>query len=115
VDVLKRASETCQKDRADITQAQLKQKVPFDVFRLMRDNDIAYGFNRDILDQADMSHLSSGVKSFVDKHPELLHKESDVSWLIRNDTGLAIEPTPLNDGFEDLVDEGTDEPRSRVI
>ncbi|KAM0225565.1 hypothetical protein ACHAQD_001503 [Fusarium lateritium] len=93
--------------------AQLKQKIPFDVFRLMRDNDIAYGFNRETLDQANMSHISPGVKSFVDKHPELLHKESDVSWLIQNDTGLAIESTPLDDGFEDLVDEGSDELRSR--
>ncbi|KAI6759649.1 hypothetical protein HG530_010329 [Fusarium avenaceum] len=93
--------------------AQLKQNVPFDVFRLMRDNDIAYGFNRDILNQANMSHLSPRVKSFVNKHPELLHKESDISWLIQNDTALAIESTLLDDGFEDLVDEDSDELRSR--
>lgn len=115
MNVLKRASGSFQKTRADIIQAQLKQNVPFDVFRLMRDNDIAYGFNRDILNQANMSHLSPRVKSFVNKHPELLHKESDISWLIQNDTALAIESTPLNDGFEDLVDEDSDELRSRVI
>ncbi|KAF5670221.1 mannosyltransferase [Fusarium heterosporum] len=92
---------------------QLHQKIPFDVFRLMRDNGIAYGFNREILGQADLCHLSPRIKSFVDKHPELLHKEADVSWLIQIDAGLTKQSSSLDDGFQDLVDESSDELRSR--
>ncbi|RGP79648.1 hypothetical protein FLONG3_2202 [Fusarium longipes] len=93
--------------------AQLAQNIPFDVFRFMRDNGIAYGSSRTVLGQAHLSHFSPRIKSFVEKHPELLHKEVDVTWLIENDTALLMQPNPLDDGFEDLVDEGSDKLRSR--
>ncbi|KAF4344512.1 mannosyltransferase [Fusarium beomiforme] len=92
--------------------AYLSQDIPFDVFRFMRDNGIAYGFNRDVLGQANLYHLSR-IKSFIDKHPELLHKEADITWLIENDTGLAIQSSSSDDSFEGLVDEGSDKLRSR--
>ncbi|KAM0563766.1 hypothetical protein ACHAPJ_001498 [Fusarium lateritium] len=93
--------------------AQLTQEIPFDVFRFMRDNGIAYGFNRAILGHTDLHQLSPRIKSFVDKYPELLHEEADVSWLISNDTGVASQSNALDDGFEDLLDEGSDQLRSR--
>jgi mannosyltransferase len=96
-------------------QAQLAQNIPFDVFRFMRDNGIAYGSSRAVFGQARLSHLSPRIRSFFEKHPELLHKEADVAWLVENDTGLTMHPNPLDDGFEDLVDEGSDKLRSRVI
>lgn len=100
---------------ADFIQAQLAQNIPFDVFRFMRDNGIAYGSSRAFFGQAKLSRLSPRVKSFFEKHPELLHKEADVAWLIENVTGLLMKSGPLDDGFEDLVDEGNDKLRSRVI
>jgi hypothetical protein len=45
----------------------------------------------------------------------LLHQETDVAWLIENDTGIPTQTNSLDEGFEDLVDEGSDELRSRVI
>ncbi|KAH7261506.1 nucleotide-diphospho-sugar transferase [Fusarium redolens] len=92
--------------------ASLSQDIPFDVFRYMRDNGIAYGFNRAVLGQANLYHLSR-VKSFIDKHPELLHKEADITWLIENGTGLAIQSGSSDDSSEGLVDEGSDKLGSR--
>ncbi|KAF4444792.1 hypothetical protein F53441_11050 [Fusarium austroafricanum] len=93
--------------------AFLSQDIPFDVFRSMRDNGIAYGFNRAILSQANLYHLSPRIKSFVDKHPELLHKEANITWLVENGTSLAIQSNSSDDDFEDLEDEGSGKLRSR--
>jgi mannosyltransferase len=92
----------------------LSQDIPFDVFRYMRDNGIAYGFNRAVLGQANLYHLSR-IKSFIDKHPELLHEEADITWLIENGTSLAIQSSSSDDSYEGLVDEGSDKLRSRII
>lgn len=81
----------------------------------MRDNGIAYGSSRAALGQARLPHLSPRIKSFVDKHSGFLHQETDVAWLIENDTGILTQTNSLDGGFEDLVDEGSDELRSRVI
>ncbi|EWG42473.1 hypothetical protein FVEG_04266 [Fusarium verticillioides 7600] len=79
--------------------ASLSQDIPFDVFRYMRDNGIAYGFNRAVLGQANLYQLSR-VKSFIDKHPELLHEEADITWLIENGAGLAIQSSSSYDSCE---------------
>lgn len=92
----------------------MSQDIPFDVFRYMRDNGIAYGFNRAVLGQANLYHLSR-IKSFIDKHPELLHEESDITWLIENGTSLAIQSSSSDDSYEGLIDEGSDKLRSRII
>ncbi|KAI1072728.1 hypothetical protein LB507_003416, partial [Fusarium sp. FIESC RH6] len=94
--------------------AQLAQNIPFDVFRFMRDNGIAYGSSRAALGRARLPHLSPRIKSFVDKHSGFLHQETDVAWLIENDTGILTQTNSLDEGFEDLVDEGSDELRSRT-
>ena len=92
----------------------MSQDIPFDVFRYMRDNGIAYGYNRAVLGQANLYQLSR-VKSFIEKHPELLHEEADITWLIENGAGLTIQSSSSDDSFEGSVDEGSDKLRSRVI
>ncbi|KAG8350717.1 hypothetical protein FVEN_g11138 [Fusarium venenatum] len=88
--------------------AQLAQNIDFDVFRFMRDNGIAYGSSRAASGQANMSPLSPRIKSFFEKHPELLHKEADVSWLIENVANLLMQSGPLDGGFEDLESRPSD-------
>ncbi|KAK7418788.1 hypothetical protein QQZ08_011111 [Neonectria magnoliae] len=63
---------------------QLTHDINFDVFRFMRDNGIKYGFHRDALAETNLRALSPQVRSFIDKHPDLLHEEADVSWLFDN-------------------------------
>ncbi|KAF7544060.1 hypothetical protein G7046_g9865 [Stylonectria norvegica] len=62
--------------------AQFNHDVQFDVFRFMRDNGIAYGFNKAKLDERNLRALSPQIRSFMDKYPNLLHEEADVSWFL---------------------------------
>ncbi|RFU81253.1 glycosyltransferase family 15 [Trichoderma arundinaceum] len=62
--------------------AQFTHDITFDVFRFMRDHEIAYGFNEALLDKDEIRTHSQPVRSFIDKHPDLLHADADVSWLL---------------------------------
>ncbi|KAF4974416.1 hypothetical protein FZEAL_8690 [Fusarium zealandicum] len=84
--------------------AQLTQDIPFDVFRFMRDNGIAYGFNRAILGQTSLRALSPRIKSFVDQHPGLLHEEAAISWLLDNNTDSVTHQAVLRDDAQDFHD-----------
>jgi hypothetical protein len=48
----------------------------------MRDHDIAYGFTEMHIDKSNLNPLSKQVKSIMDSHPDLLHEEVNVSWLL---------------------------------
>ncbi|KAG6039659.1 hypothetical protein E4U41_002327 [Claviceps citrina] len=61
---------------------QFTHDVKFDVFRFMRDHNIAYGSNRAGIGPTHLTSLSQDVKRFLEKHPDLLHAEADVSWLL---------------------------------
>lgn len=63
-------------------QAQFTHDIAFDVFRFMRDHEIAYGFNEALLDKDEIRTHSQPVRSFIDKHPDLLHADADLSWLL---------------------------------
>ncbi|KAG6010215.1 hypothetical protein E4U21_007692 [Claviceps maximensis] len=58
--------------------------VKFDVFRFMRDHNIAYGSNRASLGPTHLTSLSQDVKRFLEKHPDLLHAEAELSWLLES-------------------------------
>ncbi|KAL7914289.1 nucleotide-diphospho-sugar transferase [Trichoderma velutinum] len=62
--------------------AQFTHDITFDVFRFMRDHEIAYGFNEALLDKDEIRIHSQPVISFIDKHPDLLHADADLSWLL---------------------------------
>lgn len=69
------------------TQAQFTHDITFDVFRFMRDHEIAYGFNEALLDKDEIRTHSRPVISFIDKHPDLLHADADLSWLLNCNDG----------------------------
>ena len=53
----------------------------------MRDNNLKYGFNMNILDDArSFPSLWPRTKSFVKESPQLLHPNADLSWLIDTNT-----------------------------
>ncbi|KAM0420784.1 hypothetical protein ACHAPT_011445 [Fusarium lateritium] len=95
--------------------AQLTQDIPFDVFRFMQDNGIAYGFNRAIFQRTNLRDLSPRIKSFFGKHLDLLHEEADMSCLSGNNSDSATRPCLLDDDTDDLLeDEDSNELRMRI-
>ncbi|MCJ1422477.1 hypothetical protein MMC29_000357 [Sticta canariensis] len=57
--------------------------IDYDVFRFMRDNNMKYGFNMNILDDArSFPSLWSRTRSFINAHPEYIHPEADLDWLL---------------------------------
>lgn len=48
----------------------------------MRDHNIAYGSSKANFTPLQRSLLSHQVKRFLEKHPDLLHAEADVAWLL---------------------------------
>jgi len=67
------------------TQAQVHFfcDINYDVFRFMRDNNLKYGFNMNILDDArSFPSLWSRTRDFITAYPELVHPDADLAWLI---------------------------------
>jgi alpha 1,2-mannosyltransferase len=62
--------------------------IPYDVFRFMRDNDLKYGFNMNILDDArSFPSLWPQTREFITHNPEMLHPEADLEWLLDSTGG----------------------------
>ncbi|KAK6368375.1 hypothetical protein LTR64_006528 [Lithohypha guttulata] len=57
--------------------------IPYDPFRFLRDNEIAYGFNMNILDDArSFASLWRRTREFMDMYPDLVHEDADLEWLV---------------------------------
>ncbi|KAI9888716.1 MAG: hypothetical protein M1814_006485 [Vezdaea aestivalis] len=57
--------------------------IKYDVFRFMQENNIKYGFNMNILDDArSFPSLWSRTRSFMSSHPELIHPDANLDWLL---------------------------------
>jgi alpha 1,2-mannosyltransferase len=57
--------------------------IDYDIFRFMRDNNMKYGFNMNILDDArSFPSLYSTTRRFIATHPHLTHPEADLRWLL---------------------------------
>ncbi|PFH61365.1 hypothetical protein XA68_17543 [Ophiocordyceps unilateralis] len=67
--------------------AQFIHDINFDVFRVMRDHNIAYGSHQGGLDDSYMRRLSQHAKSFMDENPGLAYEEADFSWLLESAVG----------------------------
>ncbi|KAL7920273.1 glycosyltransferase family 15 protein [Trichoderma austrokoningii] len=81
--------------------AQFTHDITFDVFRFMRDHEIAYGFNEASLDKDELRTHSQSVRNFIDQHPDLLHADADVSWFLGgHGHDASIPPTNRNDGLD---------------
>ncbi|KAK7964462.1 hypothetical protein PG996_007841 [Apiospora saccharicola] len=57
--------------------------IKYDVFRFMRDNNMAYGFNMALLDDArSFPSLWDRTKAFQLSHPNMVHPEADMRWAL---------------------------------
>jgi len=62
--------------------------IEHDVFRFMRDNKMAYGFNINILDDAlNFPSLWKKTKEFMNEHPDFVHEDAEMEWLLDPETG----------------------------
>ncbi|KND92572.1 putative mannosyltransferase KTR3 [Tolypocladium ophioglossoides CBS 100239] len=95
---------------------QFTHDIDFDVFRVMRDYGIAYGSNKAAVDEAHIHALSQHVKGFIDKNPELLHAEADISWLMGSsgDGPVAADDFGL-EGGDETAEEQVLEPARRIV
>ncbi|KAI2617744.1 glycolipid 2-alpha-mannosyltransferase-domain-containing protein [Hypoxylon sp. NC1633] len=57
--------------------------INYDVFRFMRDNNMGYGFNMAILDDArSFPSLWERTKAFIDRNEDLVDEDADFNWLL---------------------------------
>ncbi|KAK8908124.1 hypothetical protein QC760_003985 [Botrytis cinerea] len=57
--------------------------INYDIFRFMRDNNLKYGFNMNILDDArSFPSLWTKTRAFATANPHLLHPDADLDWLL---------------------------------
>lgn len=85
-----------------MSQVDFSCDINYDVFRFMRDNNMAYGFNMAILDDArSFPSLWDRTKTFIKNNQDMIHKDADYGWLLQ-------EPLSGND-IPRLIEE--DDPR----
>ncbi|KAI8945176.1 glycosyltransferase family 15 protein [Xylaria longipes] len=59
--------------------------INYDVFRFMRDNNMAYGFNMAILDDArSFPSLWDRTKTFIKSNGDMIHEDADYDWLLQD-------------------------------
>ncbi|EFQ35487.1 glycolipid 2-alpha-mannosyltransferase [Colletotrichum graminicola] len=67
--------------------------INLDIFRLMRDHGITYGFNEmPSQDEENSKQLWQSTKYFMAKHPELVRPAADITWIL-TDGGNLSEPS----------------------
>ncbi|KAH9907162.1 glycolipid 2-alpha-mannosyltransferase-domain-containing protein [Xylariomycetidae sp. FL2044] len=67
--------------------------INYDVFRFMQDNDMAYGFNMAILDDArSFPSLWERTQTFIKKNRDMVHEQADLDWLLH--PAEVAEPQP---------------------
>lgn len=74
--------------------------IKYDVFRFMRDNNMAYGFNLAFDDARSFPSLWDFTKGFQLSHPEMVHPEADLSWklhTLRDSRDIMTEAEGYND------------------
>lgn len=81
----------------------------------MRDNGIAYGFSKPVLDETNIQEISPRVKSFIDENPDLLHEDADVSWLLGIPGADATSNAAADSEEEASTQNDLDRGRKRII
>jgi len=75
--------------------------IPYDPFRFLAENDLVYGFNMAILDDArSFASLWSVTRDFVSRFPELVRPDADVDWLLDPDNGMEYNNCQFFSNFE---------------
>ncbi|OTB00876.1 glycosyltransferase family 15 protein [Hypoxylon sp. CI-4A] len=80
--------------------------INYDVFRFMQDNNLAYGFNMAILDDArSFPSLWERTKAFIGDNEELVDQDADFNWLLHtsDDHDDTIRP---NTGAKEAESDG---------
>jgi len=86
---------------ANASQVHFFCDINYDVFRFMRDNGMKYGFNMNILDDArSFPSLWSETRAFMDSHPDLIHPDADLDWLLDAYTGRDYNNCQFFSNFE---------------
>ncbi|OAL25421.1 hypothetical protein AYO20_10455 [Fonsecaea nubica] len=75
--------------------------VPYDPFRFMQATGMVYGFNMAILDDArSFASLWSTTRDFITAHPQLVHPDASLDWLLDPQTGLTYNNCQFFSNFE---------------
>lgn len=75
--------------------------IPYDPFRFLRANDLVYGFNMAILDDArSFADLWTSTRNFILLNSHLLHVDADLDWLLDARTGLNYNNCQFFSNFE---------------
>ncbi|KAI1777161.1 glycolipid 2-alpha-mannosyltransferase-domain-containing protein [Hypoxylon cercidicola] len=80
--------------------------INYDVFRFMQDNNMAYGFNKAILDDArSFPSLWEQTKAFIEQNGDLVDNDADFNWLLHtaDDQDDVIRP---HTGAEEKLSDG---------
>lgn len=68
-----------------VLQVDFSCNINYDVFRFMRDNNMAYGFNMAILDDArSFPSLWDRTKMFIKNNRDMIHEDADYDWLLHD-------------------------------
>ena len=75
--------------------------IPYDPFRFMRANEMVYGFNMAILDDArSFASLWTTTRDFIMTCPHLIHPKANLKWLLDPATGLNYNNCQFFSNFE---------------
>lgn len=75
--------------------------IPYDPFSFLEQNNLVYGFNMAILDDArSFTSLWSVTRAFIEKYPDLLHPDADLDWLLDRENGGEYNNCQFFSNFE---------------
>jgi mannosyltransferase len=57
----------------------------------MQDHGIAYGFPESASTTMDLEVLSPQIKTFIDKHPTMVHADADMAWLLNEPRSESVK------------------------
>ena len=75
--------------------------IPYDPFSFLAENDLVYGFNMAILDDArSFTSLWSVTRDFITANSELMHRDADLDWLLDASNGGEYNNCQFFSNFE---------------
>jgi hypothetical protein len=75
--------------------------IPYDPFSFLAENDLVYGFNMAILDDArSFTSLWSVTRDFIAANSELIHPDADLDWLLDASNGGEYNNCQFFSNFE---------------
>lgn len=75
--------------------------IPYDPFKFMKENEMVYGWNMNILDDArSFPSLWRTTRHFIHRHAHLVHPDADLSWLVDVENGHDYNACQFFSNFE---------------